>query len=127
MDYYFEKGKFTEDQLEQAIIELFQQQDYTYVHGENIHRQYEDILLEDDLRTFLLGQYPDLSSVELQKIINKIALIQSAPFYDGNKETFWLINEGFDMQRDDISQVALHVDYIDYEHPKNNIFKVVNL
>ena len=126
MDYYFEKGKFTEDQLEQAIIELFQQQDYTYVHGENIHRQYEDILLEDDLRTFLLGQYPDLSSVELQKIINKIALIQSAPFYDGNKETFWLINEGFDMQRDDISQVALHVDYIDYEHPKNNIFKVVN-
>ena len=45
MDYFFEKGKFTEDQLEQAIIELFQLQGYTYVQGENIHRQYEDILL----------------------------------------------------------------------------------
>ena len=126
MDYLFEKGKFTEDQLEQAIIELFQLQGYTYVHGENIHRQYEDILLEDDLRSYLLSQYKDLSDVELKKIIQKIALIQSSPLYAGNRETFWLVNEGFDLQRDDISKVALHIDYIDYEHPENNIFKVVN-
>lgn len=126
MDYLFEKGKFTEDQLEQAIIELFQLQGYTYVHGENIHRQYADILLEDDLRSYLLSQYKDLSDVELKKIIQKIALIQSSPLYAGNRETFWLVNEGFDLQRDDISKVALHVDYIDYEHPENNIFKVVN-
>lgn len=126
MDYFFEKGKFTEEQLEQAIIELFQLQGYTYVHGENIHRQYEDILLEDDLRTYLRGRYKDLSDVELQKIINKIALIQASPLYLGNRETFWLVNEGFDLQRDDISKVALHVDYIDYDHPENNLFKVVN-
>ena len=126
MDYFFEKGKFTEDQLEQAIIELFQLQGYTYVHGENIHRQFEDILLEDDLRTYLLGRYTDLSEVEVQKIINKIALIQASPLYLGNRETFWLVNEGFDLQRDDISKVALHVDYIDYDNPEKNIFKVVN-
>lgn len=126
MDYFFEKGKFTEDQLEQAIIELFQLQGYNYVHGETIHRQYEDILLEDDLRTYLLGRYTELSEVEVQKIINKIALIQASPLYLGNRETFWLINEGFDLQRDDISKVALHVDYIDYDHPEKNIFKVVN-
>ncbi|MBF1122587.1 MAG: type I restriction endonuclease subunit R [Solobacterium sp.] len=126
MDYFFEKGKFTEDQLEQAIIELFQLQGYTYVHGENIHRQYGDILLEDDLRTYLLGRYKDISDVEVQKIINKIALIQESPLYLGNRETFWLVNEGFDLQRDDISKVALHVDYIDYDHPENNIFKMVN-
>lgn len=126
MNYFFEKGKFTEDQLEQAIIELFQLQGYTYVHGENIHRQYEDILLEDDLRSFLFDRYNDLSAGELQKIINKIALIQSAPLYTGNKETFWLVNEGFDLQRDDITRIALHVDYIDYDHPEKNIFKVVN-
>lgn len=126
MDYFFEKGKFTEDQLEQAIIELFQLQGYTYVHGESIHRQYEDILLDDDLRTYLLGRYTDLSEVEVQKIINKIALIQASPLYLGNRETFWLVNEGFDLQRDDINKVALHVDYIDYDNPEKNIFKVVN-
>ena len=126
MDYFFEKGKFTEDQLEQAIIELFQLQGYTYVHGESIHRQYEGILLEDDLRTYLLGRYTDLSEVEVQKIINKIALIQASPLYLGNRETFWLVDEGFDLQRDDINKVALHVDYIDYDNPEKNIFKVVN-
>lgn len=47
MDYIFERGKFTEDELEQAIIELFKQQGYDYILGENIHRQYEDILLLD--------------------------------------------------------------------------------
>lgn len=126
MDYFFEKGKFTEGQLEQAIIELFQLQGYTYVRGENIHRQYKDILLEADLRAYLLGRYSDLSDIEVQKVINKIALVQASPLYLGNKETFWLVNEGFDLQRDDISKVALHVDYIDYDHPENNIFKVIN-
>lgn len=126
MDYFFEKGKFTEDQLEQAIIELFEKQGYDYVLGENIHRQYEDILLEDDLRTYLSNRYHDLSDVEIKKVINKISLISASPLYPGNRETFWLVNEGFDLQRDDISQVALHVEYIDYDHPDKNIFKVVN-
>lgn len=56
MDYNFVKGQFTEAQLEEAIIALFQQQDYTYVHGESIHRKYEDILLLDDLRSFMLSR-----------------------------------------------------------------------
>ena len=128
MDYHFEKGKFTEAELEQAIIELFTVQGYSYVHGETIHRQYEDILLLDDLRSFLTDRYAaeNLSDVEIQKIINKLNLINAIPLYSGNREAFWLVNEGFDLVRDDISKVALHVDYIDFDHPENNIFKVVN-
>lgn len=128
MDYVFEKGKFTEDQLEQAIIELFVEQGYEYVLGESIHRQYEDILLLDDLRSFLMAQYAKdgISDVELQKIINKLNLINATPLYAGNREAFWLVDEGFDLVRDDITKVALHVDYIDFDHPENNIFKVVN-
>lgn len=128
MDYHFEKGKFTEAELEKAIIELFTAQGYSYVHGENIHRQYEDVLFLDDLRSFLAARYSseNLSDVEVQKIINKLNLINSTPLYIGNREAFWLVNEGFDLVRDDISKVALHVDYIDFDHPENNIFKVVN-
>ena len=82
MDYIFEKGKFTEDELEQAIIELFQQQGYTYVPGESIHRRYEDVLLTEDLRSFLVSHYNnDLSEIEIQKIINKLSLINSTPLY----------------------------------------------
>ncbi len=128
MDLVFEKGTFTEAQLEQAIIALFEQQGYTYISGEDLHRKYEDILLLDDLKSFLLDRYAseNLSETELQKIINQIALIPASPLYSGNRDTFWLINEGFDLVRDDITQVALHVDYIDFENPDKNIFKVVN-
>ena len=128
MDYTFKKGTFTEAQLESAIIALFEQQGYTFVPGETIHRKYEDILLMDDLRTFLSARYASagLSKTELQRIINRIAMISATPLYSGNRDTFWLINEGFDLLRDDASQVALHVDYIDFDNPNNNIFKVVN-
>lgn len=38
MDFHFTtKGQFTEDQREQAIIELFVQQDYTYLRGKTFH------------------------------------------------------------------------------------------
>lgn len=127
MDYIFEKGKFTEGELEQAIIELFEQQGYTYVPGESIHRRCEDILLTDDIRSYLVSRYNnDLSDVEIQKVINKLRLINSTPLYSGNRESFRLVTEGFDLGRDDITQVAMHVDYIDFDHPENNIFKVIN-
>lgn len=128
MDYTFVKGQFTEAQLEEAIIALFKQQEYTYVHGERIHRKYDDILLLDDLRAFMQARYANdgLSDVELQKIVNRLQLIPSSPLYSGNRETFWLVNEGFDLVRDDVSKVALHIDYIDFDNPQNNIFKVVN-
>ena len=128
MDYKFEKGTFNEEQLELAIIELFKQQGFTYVHGDTIHRRYEDVLLVDDLLSFIKNKYAGegLTELELQKIVNKINLISATPLYSGNKETFLLINEGFDLVRDDPSKVALHVDFIDYDEPSNNLFKVVN-
>lgn len=128
MDYQFTKGKFTEEQLEQAIIELFTQQGYTHAYGEKLYRKYEDILMVDDLRHYLEKRYQSagLSEVEMQKIVNKLKLISATPLYAGNKEAFWLINEGFDLQRDAPAKVALHIDFINFDYPECNIFKVVN-
>lgn len=128
MDLEFIRGQFNEEQLENAIIELFVQQGYTHVFGDSIHRRLEDILLEDDLRAYLEKRYRDdnLTESEIQKIINRLKLIPSEPLYDGNREAFWLVNEGFDLQREDTGKVALHVGYIDFDVLENNIFKVVN-
>lgn len=128
MTYQFTKDKFTELELEKAIIELCTQQGYTYVCGDDMHRRYEDILLLDDLRAYLTSRYQKdgLSDTEMKKIINKLSLINSTPLYLGNREAFRLVNEGFDLVRDDNSKVALHIDYINYDDPNKNIFKVVN-
>lgn len=128
MDFDFVRGKFTEAELEEAIIELFKREDYLYSNGESIHRQFEDILLLDDLYKYINKRYAenDLSEVEIKRIINRIHLISETPLYDANRETFWLVNEGFDLDREDTKKVALHVDYIDYDNPDNNIFRIVN-
>ena len=124
----FINGNFTEADLEQAIIELFQKQSYDYVHGDMLHRKYEDILLIDELTAYLRDRYAGeaLSEVEIKKIINRLNLINASPLYIGNRETYRLLNEGFDLVRDDPSKVALHIDYINYDEPLRNSFKVVN-
>lgn len=117
--------KFTESELEKSIIEFFQENGYEYLDGESIHRKYDEILLEDDLRKYLRRRYQSVSPTEMEKIINKIKYVKNKPLYFGNRKTFLLINEGFDLVRDN-NKNALHIDYIDFENPKNNIFKVVN-
>lgn len=120
--------KFYESELELAILDLFEQQGYIYTHGETISRSFTDTLLEDDLISFLRSRYGDseFSENELALIINRLKLIPSTPLYDGNKEAFRLINEGFNLVREKQGEIALHVDYIDFDNPENNIFRVVN-
>ena len=118
--------KFKEADLEKSIIEFFQGNGYEYVDGESIHRKYDEILLEDDLRKYLSRRYQSVSSTEMDKIINKIKYVRNKPLYIGNREAFLLINEGFDLTRDDSNMNSLHIDYIDFENPENNIFKVMN-
>jgi type I restriction enzyme R subunit len=126
VDLSFVRGQFTEAELESAIISLFAEQDYDYVLGETIHRGFEEILLRDDLRSYLSAHYPDLTTAETEKVIGRIENIPSAPLYQGNRETFLLVNEGFDLQRDDPKKLAVHINYIDFDEPDKNIFKVVN-
>jgi type I restriction enzyme R subunit len=126
VDLNFVRGQFTEAELESAIITLFTEQGYDYVLGETIHRSLEDILLSDDLRAYLAAHYSDLTAAETAKIISRLDNIPATPLYQGNRETFLLVNEGFDLVRDEPGKIALHVSYIDFENPESNIFKVVN-
>lgn len=122
----FTSGFFTEAELEEAIISLFQEQDYSYIPGETIHRRFEEILLEDDLIAYLSEQYPDLTAAEIRKVVNRLDNIPATPLYLGNREAFFLVNEGFDLVREDSTKLAIHINYIDFNEPDKNIFKVVN-
>ena len=41
--------QFNEEQLELAIIDLFTKQDYIHQEGEELHRKYDEVILEEDL------------------------------------------------------------------------------
>lgn len=120
--------RFTETQLEEAIIELFKNEGYDYENGAGIHRLYEEILLEDDFKQYLLNQYGDkyLIMDELNEIIGRIKLISPSPLYEGSRGAYKLVSEGFDLIRSNPEAENFHVDYIDFDHPENNVFKIVN-
>lgn len=133
MNFGSENGKFTEEQLEQAIIELFCQQGeenakWQYSNGETMHRRYKDVLLEDRLKTNLRKRYSQLSLTdgELDVLINELKNIPAEPLYDGSRRTYWLINEGFDLMRDDQSQPAVHIEFVDFDNVGNNDLLIVN-
>ncbi len=126
MDYIFEKGKFVESELESAIIELFEKFDYQYALGENIDRRFKDVLIYSDLKAFLSQNYPMLTENEIARAIAILDNIPSIPLYEGAREAYRVLSEGFDLLRDDHSETAVHVEFIDFDNPTNNIFKVVN-
>lgn len=130
MDYVFEKGNFTEYDLENAIIQLFHEgEHYDYVHGDDIHRKLEDVIIIDDLKKYILFKYAPyhLTPTEVKTIINKVIDVgSSASLYSKNKEAYYLVTEGFDFVREDVTKVGLHIDFIDFDTPENNVFKVVN-
>ncbi len=130
----FVKGKFTEQELEYAIIDLFQQAGndelvgWWYQDGETMHRRYDDVLLEDRLRDNLRIRYASLNLTEgeLSTIVNKLKYIPAEPLYEGARQTYWLINEGFTLAREDPSLPAEHIEYIDFDDASANDFLVVN-
>ena len=60
--------KFTEAQLEQAIISLLGEQGYPYVAGSSIVRTEEEVLIQEDLRAYLKMQYEGPSSNVSRKV-----------------------------------------------------------
>ena len=119
---------FNEHSLEMAIMELFTQQGYSYQNGETIHKELSEVLLLDDLRMYLHERYSaeGITPLEVERVIAKLKADNGAPLYVQNAQTYRLMTEGFSIKREDASLPDLFVEVIDFDHPDNNIFKVVN-
>lgn len=120
-------SNFTENILEQAIIDLFRKQGYEYSFGPNLHRRAKDILFLDDLNSYLSDKYNNsLTENEIQKIVNEISFVSSNPLFEGNREVFNKINNGFSIYRDDSTLPNLFVELIDFKTFSNNKFRIIN-
>lgn len=147
--------KFTEAQLETAIIELLKVQGYPHYAGDNLNRTDKaEVLLADDLRAYLAKRYAadDITPSEINAIIRQLQTLPASDLYASNK-TFchWLAN-GFLFKREPLkgqehrSQKDLYIELIDTDfvveavkatliqtdapttqaHTDRNIYKIVN-
>ncbi|OMD93541.1 type I restriction endonuclease subunit R [Paenibacillus odorifer] len=120
--------KFTEESLEQAVIELFEAENYQHQDGRYIHKEMSDVLLRDDIKTFLRNRYLDdeITVNEIESIIRLMEVLPSSALYDSNKAIIKMISDGFVFKREDRSKKDLYIQLIDFETLDNNLFKIVN-
>lgn len=109
-------SKFTEERLEQAIIELLGEEDIKHVKGGEIDRDNGEVLIEDDLRSFLSDRYKSdgITPGEIDAIIRKLELLPHSDLYESNKAIMKMVSDGFLLKREDRSQKDLYVQLIDY-------------
>jgi len=109
--------KFTEAKLEQAFIELLGNEGYPHFVGSSLVRTDEsEVLIEEDLKTYLLTRYQNanLTEVEAQSIILQLKTLSSADLYESNKKIMHWLADGFILKREDRTQKDIHISLIDY-------------
>lgn len=106
--------KFTESQLEAAIIELLSDDGYPHVLGETIERQTQEVLIKADLRAFLSKQYAkdDITAGGIESVIRQLEAYSTADFYESNKAIMKLVTDGSLLKREDHTQEDFYVQLI---------------
>ena len=120
--------KFTEAQLEQAIIDLLGEEGYPHVLGGTIQRNADEVLIKEDLKRFLNERYSGdgITPTEIELIIRKLEVLPASDLYGNNKAIMKLVSDGFLFKREDRSQKDLFIHLIDYSYQDQNIYKIVN-
>ncbi|WP_421843810.1 type I restriction endonuclease subunit R [Marinobacter algicola] len=108
--------KFTEDKLEQAIITLLGEQGFPHTPGPSLYRSPDDVLIRDDLKTFLARRYANdnITDHEVDTIINRLDTLSASDLYASNKTIHRWIADGFLLKREDHSQKDLYIQLLDY-------------
>jgi len=108
--------KFTEAKLEQAFIELLENEGFPHYIGNTISRADDEVLIEEDLKNYLLHRYEKerLSETEAQSIILQLKALSSADLYESNTKIMRWLSDGFILKREDRSQKDIFIELIDY-------------
>lgn len=120
--------KFTEEKLENAIIELMAEQSYPHVLGDTLVREPEEVLISEDIQTFLMRQYQaeGITTAEINAVIRALQVLPASDLYDSNKTIMKWVSDGYYLKREDHTEKDLYISFLDYDQADNNIFKMVN-
>ncbi|MDN5071076.1 type I restriction endonuclease, partial [Aliarcobacter butzleri] len=104
-------GKFTEEKLELAFIELLENQGINYQFGKEIVRNESEVLLEDDLKEYLKSRYKteNITDSEITQIVRKLHSYPASDLYDSNKSIMKLISDGFILKREKADDKDIYI------------------
>jgi type I restriction enzyme, R subunit len=108
--------KFTEAQLEEAFIELLENENFPHILGNTIVRTTDEVLIEEDLLRYLLTKYKskNLTETEAKSIVLQLKTLPASDLYESNKTILRWLSDGFILKREDQNQKDIHIELIDY-------------
>jgi type I restriction enzyme R subunit len=125
----------TENSIEQSAIEMLQSQGWEYVHGKDIspegifceRESFSEIVLLKRLRTAISKINPSIPLDAQEAAIQKVMRIASPDLLHNNEEFHHMLVEKVKVPYQENGYERSHeVALIDFEHPANNQFLVVN-
>ncbi|MDA2175226.1 type I restriction endonuclease subunit R [Bacillus cereus] len=128
-------ANFTEDLLEEAVIEILQEMDYDYVFGPEIghdgerpeRKDYREVILEERLRDALFNLNRNLPEDALEDAYRKIITFNSPSLTENNRYFHTLLVEGVDVSFRKNGEVKTEKAIIvDFEKPHQNDFVAIN-
>lgn len=108
--------KFTEEKLEKAFTELLEQEGYPHHLGSSINRKPEDVLIEEDIKKYLLSRYDTygITINEVDSIIPQLKTLPASDIYERNKTFLKMLSDGFILKREDRTQKDIYIQLLDY-------------
>jgi type I restriction enzyme, R subunit len=118
---------FTEEQLENVVIEYFQELGYNYLPASELERDEKEVLLFDRLEAALVRLNPGLPLDVIREAIRKIRHFDTNDVFTNNKVFHKYLTETVEVAEFVNGETVYHrVRLIDWEVPENNDFLVVN-
>ena len=116
--------KFDEDALEEAFIDHLKEKDFIYSKNEEIPRSISDVIIENDLKDYLIKRY-SFTSNQIKFIKNTLKNISNSDLYASNKEIYDLITSGLYVGKESTEE-KIFTQLIDFDNPENNVYRFIN-
>ena len=118
-------GRYCEQEFESAFLASMEEAEWQYLPGDKIPRDsMREVLYADDLEQFLCKTNKDLTGDEVRQIMDKVRLAGAeSDFATLHKVYGWMVDG---VQFKPKKGLARMMALIDFDDPKNNIFRAVN-
>lgn len=117
-------GRYCESEYESAFIAFLESVGWHYLAGNQIPRNYNEVLIAEDFKAFITKASPNLLPEEIEQLYDTVRLAGAeSDFATLHKVYKWMVDG---IQFTPQSGLPIQVTLIDFETPENNIFRVVN-
>ncbi len=118
---------FNEIALEQTIVEILKSKGYDYLPGEEIERDYHEVILAPNLKQALTRLNPSATENLVDEAIRIIKNLDQNNVVKNNQEFTRMLHAGVSVPAYSEQGVEYHtINLIDWTNPDNNEFLVVN-